>query len=194
MGFSRRERRIVARVDQRVTAGRDFFHIETGERGGDHAMVWVRVPSWRPVCPHLGRGTSQLVPIPRIADPHQHLPRFRVRSISTPGMQHPDPTPPSCESPLPERLLGAAGRLCPNCLPARPGQNILLLVAGAILAPGKRTVTAALRILWAGARDRLPDLPWRAQPGRVVVPRRGRLAAAPAACRSALSSAPTPPW
>src|ERR1035441_9688417 len=25
---------------------------------------------------------------------------------------------------------------------------------------------------WAGAGDRLPDLPWRAQPGRVVVPDR----------------------
>ena len=35
-------------------------------------------------------------------------------------------------------------------------QNVLLLVAGAILAPGKRTVTAALRFL---GRERETDFP-----------------------------------
>src|SRR5271168_1410553 len=33
---------------------------------------------------------------------------------------------------------------------------------------------------WASAGDRLSNLPWRAQPSRVVVARRGRLAAVPA--------------
>ncbi len=49
----------------------------------------------------------------------------------------------------------AAGRLAK--LFTRPTwQNVLLLVAGAILAPGKRTVTAALRIL---GRDQQNDFP-----------------------------------
>ena len=61
-------------------------------------------------------------------------------------MQHPDLTLPSCESPLPERLLLRLADLAK--LFTRPTwQNVLLLVAGAILAPGKRTVTAALRIV-----------------------------------------------
>jgi hypothetical protein len=70
-------------------------------------------------------------------------------------MQHPDPTPPSCESPLPERLLERLADL--HKLFTRPTwQNVLLLVAGAILAPGKRTVTPALRILGRGARVSFP--------------------------------------
>src|SRR5271166_2263284 len=49
----------------------------------------------------------------------------------------------------------AAGRLAQ--LFTRPTwQNVLLLVAGAILAPGKRTVTAALRIL---GREQENDFP-----------------------------------
>ena len=92
-------------------------------------------------------------------------------------MQHPDPSPPSCESPLPERLLLQLAATCPSCLPAPTWQNVLLLVAGAILAPGKRTVTAALRILGAAAGDRFPNLSWCAQQGCMVVPRRRRLAA-----------------
>ncbi len=40
MGFSRASDVPVARVDQRVTAA-GFFHVETGERGGDHAKVWL---------------------------------------------------------------------------------------------------------------------------------------------------------
>src|ERR1700677_2035030 len=70
-------------------------------------------------------------------------------------MQHPDPSAPSCESPLPERLLLRLAALAK--LFTRPTwQNVLLLVAGAVLAPGKRTVTAALRIL---GREQETDFP-----------------------------------
>ena len=61
-------------------------------------------------------------------------------------MQHHNPIPPSDESPLPERLLSRLAGL-PRLFTRPTWQNVLLLVAGAILAPGKRTVTAALRIV-----------------------------------------------
>jgi hypothetical protein len=70
-------------------------------------------------------------------------------------MEQSDPTPPSCESPLPERLLSRLAGL-PRLFTRPTWQNVLLLVAGAILAPGKRTVTAALRIL---GRERENDFP-----------------------------------
>jgi hypothetical protein len=70
-------------------------------------------------------------------------------------MQRPDPTPPSCESPLPERLLLRLAGL-PRLFTRPTWQNVLLLVAGAILAPGKRTVTAALRML---GREQENDFP-----------------------------------
>ena len=61
-------------------------------------------------------------------------------------MKKPDPTSASFESPLPEHMLSRLASLSQQF--TRPTwQNVLLLVAGAILAPGKRTVTAALRIL-----------------------------------------------
>jgi hypothetical protein len=51
----------------------------------------------------------------------------------------------------------AARRLVTAVHPPDPTwQNVLVLVAGAILAPGKRTVTAALRIL---GRERETDFP-----------------------------------
>ena len=97
---------------------------------------------------------------------------------STHRMQHPDPSPPSCESPCRETLEAvAAGRPCPSCLPARPWQNVLLLVAGAILAPGKRTCHRGIAYSRAAAGDRFPNLSWCAQQGCMVVPRRRRLAA-----------------
>ena len=70
-------------------------------------------------------------------------------------MQHPDPTPPSCEFPLPERLQSRLADL-PKLFTRPTWQNVLLLVAGAILALGKRTVTAALRIL---GRQQETDFP-----------------------------------
>ena len=70
-------------------------------------------------------------------------------------MEHLDPAPPSCESPLPERLLLRLADL-PRLFTRPTWQNVLLLVAGAILAPGKRTVTAALRIL---GRQQETDFP-----------------------------------
>ncbi len=74
------------------------------------------------------------------------------RDDSTDGMQHPHLVPSSCD-PLPprflERLAGFAD------LFTRPTwSHVPLLLAGAILAPGRRTVTTALRIL---GRDRAPD-------------------------------------
>ena len=57
-----------------------------------------------------------------------------------------DPILPSCESPLPEHLLLRLAGL-PHLFTRPTWQNVLLLLTGAILAPGKRTVTAALRIL-----------------------------------------------
>ena len=70
-------------------------------------------------------------------------------------MEQSDPTPPSCESPLPESLLSRLAGL-PRLFTRPTWQNVLLLVAGAILAPGKRTVTAALRIL---GREQENDFP-----------------------------------
>ena len=64
---------------------------------------------------------------------------------------------PSCilRVPLPACLLSRLVGLSQQF--TRPTwQNVLLLVAGAILAPGKRTVTAALRIL---GREQETDFP-----------------------------------
>jgi hypothetical protein len=70
-------------------------------------------------------------------------------------MQHHDPIPPPDESPLPERLLSRLAGL-PRLFTRPTWQHVLLLVAGAILAPGKRTVTAALRIV---GREQENDFP-----------------------------------
>jgi hypothetical protein len=70
-------------------------------------------------------------------------------------MEQSDPIPPSCESPLPASLLLRLVGL-DNQFTRPTWQNVLLLVAGAILAPGKRTVTAALRIL---GREQENDFP-----------------------------------
>jgi hypothetical protein len=66
-----------------------------------------------------------------------------------------DPDPSSRESPLPESLLLRLAGL-PGLFTRPTWQNVLLLVAGAILAPGKRTVTAALRIV---GREQENDFP-----------------------------------
>jgi hypothetical protein len=60
---------------------------------------------------------------------------------------------PTSSDPLPPRLLAQLAGFAD--LFTRPTwSNVLVLLAGAILAPGRRTVTAALRIL---GRDRDPD-------------------------------------
>src|ERR1700738_1809675 len=70
-------------------------------------------------------------------------------------MKQTDPASASFESPLPACLLSRLASLSQQF--TRPTwQNVLLLVAGAILAPGKRTVTAALRIL---GREQENDFP-----------------------------------
>ena len=70
-------------------------------------------------------------------------------------MQHPDPSPPSCKSPC-RNACCCGWPTCPSLFTRPTWQNVLLLVAGAILAPGKRTVTAALRIL---GRQQETDFP-----------------------------------
>jgi hypothetical protein len=75
------------------------------------------------------------------------------RADSTDGMQHSRVLPNSSGSPLPERFLSRLAGFAD--LFTRPTwSNVLVLLAGVILAPGRRTVTAALRIL---GRDRSPD-------------------------------------
>src|SRR5271166_6437419 len=70
-------------------------------------------------------------------------------------MEQSDPVPPSRESPLPARpMLRLAG--LPELFTRPTWWNALLLLAGALLAPGKRTVTAALRIL---GRQQETDFP-----------------------------------
>jgi len=74
------------------------------------------------------------------------------RADSTDGMQHSHLLPSSSGSPLPERFLSRLAGFAD--LFTRPTwSNVLVLLAGVILAPGRRTVTAALRIL---GRDRDP--------------------------------------
>jgi hypothetical protein len=74
------------------------------------------------------------------------------RADSTDGMQHSRLFPSSSE-PLPPRFLSRLAGFAE--LFTRPTwSHVPLLLAGAILAPGRRTVTAALRIL---GRDRNPD-------------------------------------
>jgi DDE superfamily endonuclease len=67
------------------------------------------------------------------------------RADSTDGMQHPHPFPGSSD-PLPASFLARLAGFAH--LFTRPTWlQVPLLLAGAILAPGRRTVTAALRIL-----------------------------------------------
>src|SRR5712692_3581127 len=67
-------------------------------------------------------------------------------------MRHPRLLPTSCD-PLPPRFLSRLVGFAD--LFTRPTwSNVLVLLAGVFLAPGRRTVTAALRIL---GRDRDPD-------------------------------------
>jgi hypothetical protein len=61
-------------------------------------------------------------------------------------MKPSDPGSAFCEAPLPARLLVRLAGL-PELFSRPTWCNALLLLTGAILAPGKRTVTAALRIL-----------------------------------------------
>ena len=70
-------------------------------------------------------------------------------------MEPSDPAAASYESPLPEHLLLRLAGL-PELFTRPTWWNALLLMTGAILAPGKRTVTAALRIL---GREQETDFP-----------------------------------
>src|ERR1700730_12100311 len=70
-------------------------------------------------------------------------------------MKQSDPPPASCASPLPAGLLVRLAGL-PHLFTRPTWSNALLLLSGAILARGKRTVTAALRIL---GREQETDFP-----------------------------------
>ena len=70
-------------------------------------------------------------------------------------MKQSDPARASCASPLPAALLLRLAGL-PELFTRPTWCNALLLLTGAILAPGKRTVTAALRIL---GREQETDFP-----------------------------------
>ena len=70
-------------------------------------------------------------------------------------MKQSDPAPASCASPLPAGLLVRLAGL-PDLFTRPTWCNALLLLTGAILAPGKRTVTAVLRIL---GREQETDFP-----------------------------------
>ncbi|MGH8515066.1 MAG: transposase, partial [Gammaproteobacteria bacterium] len=74
------------------------------------------------------------------------------RVDSTDGMQH-SRRLPIVSDPLPPRFISRLAGFAD--LFTRPTwSNVVVLLAGVILAPGRRTVTAALRIL---GRDREPD-------------------------------------
>ena len=45
------------------------------------------------------------------------------------------------------------------CFTAPVWNRVLVLVAGAVLAPGKRTVTQALRVMGLGEEPQFPPLP-----------------------------------
>jgi hypothetical protein len=82
----------------------------------------------------------------------QRLAGWRA-GASTGAMKQLSAIPDMAVSPLPERLLFRLAGFAD--LFTRPTwANALLLIAGAILAPGRRTVTAVLRIL---GRDRGND-------------------------------------
>jgi hypothetical protein len=70
-------------------------------------------------------------------------------------MKQSDPARTSCASPLPAGLLLRLAGL-PELFTRPTWSNALLLLTGAILAPGKRTVTAVLRIL---GREQETDFP-----------------------------------
>src|SRR5215467_2682226 len=74
---------------------------------------------------------------------------------STGAMKQPHPIPDPAASRLPEPLLSRLAGFA-DLFTGPTWCNALLLVAGAVLAPGKRTVTAMLRIL---GRERENDFP-----------------------------------
>src|SRR3954471_8726564 len=61
-------------------------------------------------------------------------------------MQNSHCLPGSSGSPLPERFLSRLGAFA-DLFTCPTWSNVLVLLAGAILAPGRRTVSATLRIL-----------------------------------------------
>ena len=61
-------------------------------------------------------------------------------------MRHSHPLPGSSSSPLPGRFVSRLAVFA-DLFTAPSWSNVLVLLAGVILAPGRRTVTSALRIL-----------------------------------------------
>ena len=97
------------------------------------------------------------------------------RANFTDEMQHSHLLPSSPGLPLPERFLSRLVGFAD--LFTRPTwSNVLVLLAGAILAPGRRTVSAVLRILGRECDRNLYLSPYP-QPRGVVIPGRGAPAA-----------------
>ena len=95
---------------------------------------------------------------------------------STDEMQHSHLLPSSPGSPLPERFLSRLVGFAD--LFARPTwSNVLVLLAGAILAPGRRTVSAVLRILGRECDRDFSTFHRILDPRSVVIPGRGAPAA-----------------
>jgi DDE superfamily endonuclease len=106
--------------------------------------MWVNVPAARRTGEARCAGRFDLSQRGKIA--------AIQRVDSTDGMQYSHVLPTSCD-PLPPRFISRLAGFAD--LFTRPTwSNVLVLLAGVILAPGRRTVTAALRIL---GRDRDPD-------------------------------------
>src|SRR4051812_14540773 len=83
---------------------------------------------------------------PASTEKRRRLRKIRVAADSTDEMQHSHLLPSSSGSALPERFLsGLAGFA--ELFTRRTWTNVLVLLAGVILAPGRRTVPSALRIL-----------------------------------------------
>jgi len=82
---------------------------------------------------------------------------------------------------LPARFAAVISTFTPVFLQQRTWRRAELLLIGAILAPGKRTVTSLLRITGlTQPGTTVHQLPSRPQPGRLGPPRGGLPAARPA--------------
>src|SRR5260370_42333554 len=124
--------------------------------------MWVNVPAARRTGEARCAGRFDLSQRGKIA--------AIQRVDSTDGMQYSHVLPTSCD-PLPPRFISRLAGFAD--LFTRPTwSNVLVLLAGVILAPGRRTVTAALRILGRGPHPRFCTLPRLLTPA--ILPSRAR--------------------
>ena len=101
-------------------------------------------------------------------------------SNSTRGMKHSHRLPASLD-PLPPRFLSCLAEFAD--LFTRPTwPNVLMLLAGVILTPGRRTIAAALRILGRELDPKFCTFHRILKSRRVVVPRRSKPASVTVDC------------